>query len=280
MELTSPIYICQPFKTFTHNPSHLITTRLSPILLPSSQSSKHQPIIHLHIQPPKAPLRVSYPTISSAIPPLLWALDPDYILHLGMAAGRRHYALETLAHRDGYTIKDIDGVDGVDVGSRCWSAEGCPSVLDVGWDRSDVLWRWRQELHHDCDEEDDDGASAAMRRKEPIPDVRLSNDAGRFLCDFVFYQSLSWRWKEVHRPALLPPPPPSASLDSSPVDSDCSKRKSSSSREGKVAFLHVPGDIDEAAIDRGVRITEAAIRAIVSSWEQGYRREGRVCSTE
>jgi hypothetical protein len=50
----------------------------------------------------------------------------------------------------------------------------------------------------------------------------------------------------------------------------------STSKLGKVAFLHVPGDTDAAAIERGVRVTVAAIRALVASWEAGLRREGGV----
>lgn len=41
---------------------------------------------------------------------------------------------------------------------------------------------------------------------------------------------------------------------------------------GKAAFLHVPGGTDEASIARGRNIAEAAIRAVVGSWEEGIRR--------
>ena len=190
-----------------------------------------------------------------------------------MAAGRRHYALETLAHRDGYTIKDIDNLDGVGVGSRRWKDEGCPSVLEVGWDRNDVLERWRQRLKAD-----------GVGKVGEIPDVRLSNDAGRFLCDFVLYESLSGRWKEVHHQRQQRPPSSGLEADldgeqSEPeteTEIETTGSNDDSSKEGKVAFLHVPGDTDQAAIDRGARVTVAAIRALVSSWEEGFRRDGRV----
>lgn len=193
-----------------------------------------------------------------------------------MAAGRRHYALETLAHRDGYTIKDVDNCDGVDVGSRRWSEEGCPSILEVGWDGGDVLGRWREELRSDS------GA-----KETQIPDVRLSSDAGRFLCDFIFYESLSLRWKEGRErqrqrqtrssPLEIPipdadPPTPTPTPTTDPTP----RHDNHTSQEGKVAFLHVPGDTDAAAIDRGVRVTIAAIRALVESWEEGFRRQGKI----
>ncbi|KAF7504963.1 hypothetical protein GJ744_001544 [Endocarpon pusillum] len=207
-----------------------------------------------------------------------------------MAGGRRHYALETLAHRDGYTIKDVDGVDGIDVGSRRWQAECCPPILEVGWDGVDVLGRWRRELKNAS-------ISPGSVKQGPPPDVRLSGDAGRFLCDFIFYESLSLRWKEdregqelqsqgplhdeVQQP-LLPSLPltRSPALESlTPPSSEISRVRShadddDNSKLGKVAFLHVPGDTDALAIERGVRVTIAAIRALVSSWEEGYRRGG------
>lgn len=105
-----------------------------------------------------------------------------------------------------------------------------------GWDEEAVVTRWKEELVGDG------GA-----------DVRLSVDAGRFLCDFIYYESLSVRWKETNAGV---------------VDAD------GRSREGKVCFLHVPGDTDPASLVRGTRVAEAAIRSIVGSWEDGMRRNG------
>ena len=47
-------------------------------------------------------------------------------------------------------------------------------------------------------------------------------------------------------------------------------------RVGKVAFLHVPGWTGVEDINRGVMVAEEAIRALVGSWEDGQRRNGRV----
>ena len=212
-----------------------------------------------------------------------------------MAAGRRHYALETLAHRDGYTIKDNDNCDGVAVGSRPWAEEGCPSVLDAAWHGPDVLARWRHELRSASNAAattvmgiQDEINTATPSPLHPPPDVRLSSDAGRFVCDFLYYESLSLRWKEEReRLALLAsasasPPPRSSdqyiipTASDSPQTSQLPPLDPSTSKLGKVAFLHVPGDTDAAAIERGVRVTVAAIRALVASWEAGLRREGGV----
>ena len=151
-----------------------------------------------------------------------------------MAGGRDYYALETLAHRDGYRIRDVDGRDGFLDGEARWRAGGgpdmCPEILECGWDIQDVERRWRGALGLGVDGGD--------------PKVKMSTDAGRFLCDFIFYESLSERWKEQR------------------------------DRVGKVCFFHVPGETDDASVDRGVRVAEAAIRSVVGSWEDGNRRAG------
>lgn len=156
-----------------------------------------------------------------------------------MAAGRNYYTLEALAHRDGYRIRDVDNLDGYLDGERRWRLEGCPQVLEGAWELGNVLQRWKEELAHD------DSMAG--------PGVRLSPDAGRFLCDFIYYESLSVRWKEAAKGI---------------VDAN------GESREGKACFFHVPGDTDPLSVETGARVAEAAIRSIVGSWEEGRRREG------
>jgi len=152
-----------------------------------------------------------------------------------MAGGRDYYALETLAHRDGYRIRDVDGRDGSVDGEARWRAGGgpdmCPGVLECGWDAVDVEARWRDELGLTKDGEEGE-----------FPRVMMSTDAGRFVCDFIFYESLSRRWKE------------------------------GGDGVGKVCFFHVPGETDEESVQNGVKVAEAAIRSVVGSWEEGYRR--------
>jgi len=224
-----------PFKSFHLNPSFLIASRLPTILLPKPSTSNNStnalpPTIRLIVH--QMPIRVSYPTVASLVPRLLAQYNPDYIFHIGMAGGRDFYALETLAHRDGYRIRDVDGRDGYIDGEARWRAGGgpdmCPEVLDCGWDVEDVQARWREELGLGIDDDE--------------PRVKMSMDAGRFLCDFIFYESLSTRWKEQ------------------------------GDRVGKACFFHVPGETDDRNLQKGVRVAEAAIRSVVGSWEEGYRR--------
>ena len=241
--LTSCALLSQPFKSFHVNPSQMIAVRLRSVLLPeaptvfaSTPSSQAPPSIRLIVYP--TPLRVSYHAVASLVPQLLAHYDPDYVFHMGMAGGRDCYALETRAHRDGYRIRDVDGRDGYAAGEARWRKEAnangqfLPDVLECGWNVEDVERRWRGAL----------GLPPETEEGEE-PKVQMSLDAGRFLCDFTFYESLSLRWREGRE------------------------------RVGKVCFFHVPGETDDASVWRGVRVAEAAIRSVVTSWEAGVRRE-------
>lgn len=78
--------------------------------------------------------------------------------------------------------------------------------------------------------------------------VKLSRDAGRFLCEFILTCSLVHRWKQYH-----------------------SQPTSANSKLGKVAFLHVPNGTDAADVARGAMVAESAIRSVIGSWEAGWR---------
>jgi len=64
-------------------------------------------------------------------------------------------------------------------------------------------------------------------------DVRISEDAGRYLCDFIYYSSLAHLTKKDEK--------------------------------RRAVFLHVPVDSDAAAVKTGVEVTIELIRAMVRS---------------
>jgi hypothetical protein len=102
-----------------------------------------------------------------------------------------------------------------------------PAVLKTSFDTSDVLARWKANL----------GYSSVEGRgsDEDAPDVRLSPDAGNFLCGFIYYNSLAHYFsiKEDERP---------------------------------VAFLHVPDLIySEDKLREGWEVAVALIKALVES---------------
>ena len=232
-----------------------------------SSDARTQPkpyTIRLLVHP--SPIRVSYATVASLIPTLLQQHNPDYIFHIGVAGGRSTYTLETIGHRDNYKIKDVDDRDGWKEGEFEWKRDSVPARLHVGWDEENVADRWQREVTQRetklglVDGEDlratpTERFSEWLRkdRKRQISKCQLSNDAGRFLCEFTLFESLAQRWLEV---------------EEGDGDKDVAR-----DRLGKVAFLHVPGGYDEEAVQRGARVAEAAIRSLVASWEEGRRHK-------
>ncbi|OCT44204.1 hypothetical protein CLCR_00610 [Cladophialophora carrionii] len=367
-----------PFKSFLINPSWLIASALPDELypLPSSSAATKSPAYKITLIVHPSAVRVSYSTVSTTVPALLSSLDPDFVLHIGMAGGRDCYSLETRAHRDNYRIKDVDDADGLTCGEQRWRRENVPEVLYVGWEEGDVLRRWEEGVKKGLAERGFLGKAEMERERErererakappppaseqsrPLPDrlpeppaasasasasvfglpprthhaygpvnlmwgtsnvpasatkadehrrkavVKLSADAGRFLCEYALFESLSRRWLDARRvgedenrdPAVVAAvaaaaaaaaaasssASASASASASPPSpaSSAAQRELARERLGKVAFLHVPGWTGVEDINRGVMVAEEAIRALVGSWEDGYRRNGRVAQAK
>ncbi|KAL8675070.1 MAG: hypothetical protein Q9168_000553 [Polycauliona sp. 1 TL-2023] len=222
------------------NPSHLIANSL-----PSSFTADNLPAIKIITA---SPIPVHYRTVRDVVPRFLFpqphqkaamtrsypphvpklvfddllVADPaaedkprfDYILHIGMAAPREYFTMETRAHRDRYLGKDASG-ETVE-GDTLWRDEyKAPDILKPGFDTEDVWRRWKSELTD--------------------VDVRPSSDAGRYLCDFIYYTSLVEYWRRDTK-AMAP-----------------------------VLFLHVPGGTEDSDIEMGRKVALALIGAMVAS---------------
>jgi len=103
------------------------------------------------------------------------------MIHIGMASGRRYYSVERRGHRDGYIMADVDHEFLGDnerrkIQGKDWIWDGLPEEIMTDMNIDDVSIRWR----------------AAV----PNTDVRVSEDAGRYLCDFIYYSSLAHLSKE------------------------------------------------------------------------------------
>jgi pyroglutamyl-peptidase len=163
--------------------------------------------------------------------------EPDVILHIGLAAGRKFFSLEQGAHGRGYgQIPDVDGERFDDsTAERTFPSSKFPVVLKTSFETSDVVARWKANLGYSSVEgnaEDDDA-----------PDVRLSADAGNFLCGFIYYNSLAHYFSLDHA-------------------------------ERPVAFMHVP-DLsgDENKLQEGREVTIALIKALVESKRKNGARD-------
>lgn len=122
-------------------------------------------------------------------------------MHIGLAASRRFFALEIGSHSRGYDkIKDVDGLIFSDEDAESlFPAERYPPVLETSFDTTDVLERWKGFLIKPKNE---------PFNLEPAlspPDVRLSSDAGNFLCGFMYWNSLAhfYSIREEERPVVF-----------------------------------------------------------------------------
>lgn len=192
---------------------------------------------------------MSYPTIQNSVPALVedYAKDhegrrPDIVLHLGIAAARSYYSVETQAHRDSYRLPDINGKSGFQDGELQWRKLELPAILKAGR---------AIDARTTADAPPSSPMPAAKPYANPSPpdehfidvwkafgppkaDLRISTDAGRYACEFILYTSLAH--------AFL------------------------AGQDRSVAFLHVPGSCNEEDIEHGRNIAIAFIKALVTCW--------------
>lgn len=247
-----------PFRDqYPRNPSSLIAHSL-----PSTFTLAHPPstselsttssatpkFTTIRLVPYPKEIHVSFKTVRTLIPaiyssPSFPDYDPlyaqcSYIVHIGMARTANEYTVERQGHRDGYYInrgtgdetRDVDGKTLRECEEEMGSAEGeywreCPELLQTTLDVDDILERMHQP-----------GPSNAPQLPGGIT-VEVSDDAGNYLCDFIYYSSLSHFWRKN--------------------GGDDGKRP--------VVFLHVPPESDEEVLERGREVTKALIGAIVAS---------------
>ncbi|KAK5168964.1 uncharacterized protein LTR77_006273 [Saxophila tyrrhenica] len=217
-----------PFQDrFPVNPSYEIL-KLLPSTFTCLSGEKEIQIIAYH-----HPIRVSYEEVRRLVP-VIHASYPqgvDLILHIGMASGRTFYTAERSAHRDGYEKnKDVDGQTlAADHGQTFFG--DCDPILRTSLDYERVLQRWKWNLQNVPE------SSAAYGA-----DCRGSDDAGHYLCDYIYFNSLAW---------LARNPTP---------------RADGAANERPVMFLHVPAESDPRMLYKGKEVALALIEAMVESW--------------
>ncbi|KAM7219173.1 Pyroglutamyl-peptidase 1 [Rhypophila decipiens] len=244
-EITVLITGFGPFKVdYPVNPSWEIARQLPKYLPPvrpktkgassaagSGSVSHTLPPVRLLVHPEA--IRVNYQTVRALVPKL-WNLDGssstddentpppakiDYAIHIGMAGPKLVYSVERRGHRDGYAMKDVDGEFLRDQDRRLregkkWVWDGEPAELLTDFDLDDVLVRWRGHSPDNLE-------------------LRVSEDAGRYLCDFIYFSSLA----HLHK----------------------------AKQPRKVVFLHVPSDCGEQQIANGKELVIQLVRSLVES---------------
>lgn len=188
----------------------------------------------VHIVCYGTPVNVCYEQVLELAPVLheSYAGTVDLVLHLGMASGRDYYTAELHGHRDGYTKhKDLEGKTlPADYGLVHFS--DCPPLLTTSLDFDEVVGRWKSNIA------DINGA-----------DCRPSEDAGHYLCDYIYFNSLAWFGRR------------NGSLGAG------------KSSDRPVLFLHVPAEGDPETLEKGKQVTLALIEAMVHEWRMAMNDE-------
>jgi len=180
-----------------------------------------------------------------------------------MAGKRDYYAVETQAHRDNYNAKDVEGRTLAEArgGEGYWrEMYQAPEVLETGIDTTILLQNWRKNTStttttttsskpitnanpSPIDTNDATPSDATTLPKGDL--LRLSHDAGHYLCDFIYYTSLLEYWRR--------------------------EPKGMARGERPVVFLHVPGQADEESLGRGRQVAIGLIRALIETRNEAGR---------
>lgn len=204
-------------------------------------SAGHPPAsrrVSIHVHPDPVP--VAYSTVQEQIPVIIGdyvkahgGQRPDLVVHMGIAATRSYFSVETQAHRDSYHMSDINGRAGYEDGERIWRELDLPPVLQPGRAVSPSAPGSSKQLvnPHPPDE-----ALLATWKTLVAPgtDVRISQDAGRYLCEFIFYTSMAQAFRQGH--------------------------------DRNVVFFHVPAACTYEAVQEGKDAAIALIKALVERW--------------
>lgn len=173
------------------------------------------------------PIKVCYQRVRKLVPEL-WHLDEDrkneenaaaggdddegaeakpkidFAIHIGMAGPTPHYSIERRGHRDGYSMKDVCGEFLKDQPRKVregkdWAFDGVPAELETDLDLDDVLQRWQANSPVSAPPSSFflftpyswpiGGVTDAI--DQPGHKLRISEDAGRYLCDFIYFSSLA-----------------------------------------------------------------------------------------
>lgn len=181
----------------------------------------------------ETPIRVCYEEVRELVPVLLESFlgTIDLVLHIGMSSGRDFYTAEMYAHRDGYSKnKDLDGETlPADHGLKHFG--DCPPIMTTSLDCDQLLRKWKSNLR-------------GIPKDLPGFDAncRISEDAGHYMCDYIYYNSLAWFG-----------------------------RRNGNSEYGHVEdrpvlFLHVPAESDPDVLEKGRQVAMALIDAMVHNW--------------
>lgn len=251
-----------PFQGVPNNPSFAIVSRL-PSTLPNN--------IEIYTHPSAIPVAY-HPTIN-LLPDLYATTKPDVALHIGVAEGRKYFAVEAGSERGNFDlIRDIDGKNFTDAeGDAAWGNAAARLNTDIDLDSTITKWqtrtadfKWPSILsrqmsvlsalaeqkvdvkgsHALSEALGEKGEEMSVAAPDPNDEVRWSDAVGFYLCGFIYYAGMVQ--KSVQPAAEASP----------------------QARVGKrdTVFMHVPLLLTEEEIGVGVNVTTELVQSLVETW--------------
>ena len=157
-----------------------------------------------------------------------------------MSLPQSGYHLETIAHRDGYIKPDVDKrvlADGI---VEEWLKKSMPETLPIylrKGEKEDVWRRWKSWVL---------ATGTGKAKDDRDLEMVLSENAGRYLCEFILYASLSsWYGRET--------------------EGKKKSKEKGTKEKPVVVFLHVPAECQNADLERGKRVVIALVKALAES---------------
>ncbi|KAI5289734.1 hypothetical protein KEM54_003326 [Ascosphaera aggregata] len=224
------------FRGNVTNPSYSIARALPELITLDALGC----VVEVHCHP--EPVRVAYDTVYTLTRDGIKQFrndndghTPDIVIHIGMARSRNYYCLETCARREGYELVDVEGRRAAECEER-FRSEGYPDTLRPG----DAPCNSCTNMDPKSDgtlipSQPNEHLLNVWQRSVPnFEDLRLSKDAGKYLCEFIYYNSLAHAWKE--------------------------------GRNLSVVFVHVPGWDTSKDIERGRDVIIGLIKSLIVCW--------------
>lgn len=174
-----------PFKTHSVNASWEAVS-----LLPDK-------VPNTNIEIFKEQVQVSYTYVDTTVPQLWKKYNPDLVIHVGVSDMARTITLESCGHKDDYISHDIYRELPCD--AKCKAAERCPEPTEqirTQLNLAKLIEDFRtkkSDLHE------------ALEVDISKVDVTLSCNAGRYLCEYIYFTSLcidSGRCVFIHVPVI------------------------------------------------------------------------------
>ncbi|CEF63142.1 Peptidase C15, pyroglutamyl peptidase I family and Peptidase C15, pyroglutamyl peptidase I-like family-containing protein [Strongyloides ratti] len=150
-----------PFNHITENPSKAIVTELYKEFEDNKQNFPYN--LEIKILP------VSYKSVHDEMKQYYQREDIDYFIHLGVDSTSKYIIFETEAESHGYFSEDIDG---------CVPEDNC-CIVQKGGEPQTLKSSFP--LHKICSE---------MNETNDYYPIMLSTDPGKFLCSYIYYQTL------------------------------------------------------------------------------------------